>query len=111
MKNYIQPGNTVTLTAPYARDSGEGAKVGSIFGVATGTVANGAEGEFNLVGVVELAKAASQAWTQGVAVYWDDTAKNVTTTVGSNLKIGVAVKAVAGGAGDVLGTVRLNGSF
>ena len=36
MKNYVQPGNTITLTAPYAVTSGDGFLVGSIFGVAAG---------------------------------------------------------------------------
>ena len=33
MKNYVQPGNTITLTAPYAIASGDGLLVGSIFGI------------------------------------------------------------------------------
>ena len=37
MKNYVQPGNTITLTAPYAVTSGDGLLVGAIFGVAAGT--------------------------------------------------------------------------
>jgi len=37
MKNYVQPGNTITLTAPYAVASGDGLLVGAIFGVASGT--------------------------------------------------------------------------
>ena len=41
MKTYVQPGNTITLTAPYAVASGDGLLVGSIFGVAAGA-ANGA---------------------------------------------------------------------
>ena len=109
MKNYIQPGNTVTLTAPYARNSGEGALVGATFGVAAGDVANGVDGEFALVGVFSLAKVSAQAWTQGAKVYWDNTAKNVTTTATSNTLIGVAVAAAANPSDT--GLVRLNGSF
>ena len=33
MKNFVQPGNTITLTAPYAVASGDGLLVGYIFGV------------------------------------------------------------------------------
>ena len=40
MRNYIQPGNTITLTAPYAVTSGDGLLVGSIFGVAAADAAN-----------------------------------------------------------------------
>ena len=41
MKNYVQPGNIITLTAPYAVASGDGLLVGAIFGVASGTAALG----------------------------------------------------------------------
>ena len=38
--NFKQPGEVLTLTAPYQRDSGQGALVGAIFGVALSTVAS-----------------------------------------------------------------------
>ena len=34
MKNFIQPGNTITLAAPAAVTSGSGLLVGAIFGIA-----------------------------------------------------------------------------
>ena len=111
MKNYVQPGNTVTLTAPYAVASGDGLLVGSIFGVASGTAALGETVEAALTGIYDLKKVASQAWAAGDKVYWDNTAKEATRTTTSNTLIGVAVIAVAGGAGDVVGRVRLNGAF
>jgi len=51
VKNYIQPGNTITLTAPYAVVSGDGLLVGSIFGIAAGDAAVGEPVETALVGV------------------------------------------------------------
>lgn len=111
MKNFVQPGNTLTLTAPYAVSSGDGLLVGSIFGVAAGTAALGEAVEAALTGVYDLKKVASQAWAAGDKVYWDNTAKEATKTTTSNTLIGVAVVAVAGGAGDVVGRVRLNASF
>ena len=111
MKNYVQPGNTITLTAPYAAASGDGLLVGSIFGVAVGDAAIGEPVETALVGVYDLKKVASQAWSVGAKVYWDDTAKESTTVATANTLVGVAVEAVAGGAGDTIGRVRLNGSF
>jgi len=111
MKNYVQPGNTITLTAPYAVASGDGLLVGSIFGVAAGTAALGEAVEAALNGVYDLKKVASQAWAAGDKVYWDNTAKEATKTTTSNTVIGVAVVAVAGGAGDTIGLVRLNASF
>jgi predicted RecA/RadA family phage recombinase len=75
MKNFVQPGNTITLTAPYAVASGDGLLVGSIFGVAAGTAALGEIVEAALVGVYELKKLGSQAWAVGDRIYWDNTAR------------------------------------
>lgn len=111
MKNYVQPGTTLTLTAPYAVTSGDGLLVGSIYGVAAGDAASGAIVEAALTGVFDLTKIGSQAWTVGAKVYWDDTNKRCTSVATGNTLIGVAVEAVAGGAGDTIGQVRLNGSF
>ena len=111
MKNYVQPGKTITLAAPYAVSSGDGLLVGAIFGVATASATIGEAVEAALVGVFDLKKAASQAWAVGDKVYWDNTAKNTTKTLTSNTLIGVATEAVAGGATDLIGRVRLNGAF
>lgn len=111
MKNYVQPGNTITLTAPYAVTPGDGLLVGSIFGVAAGTAALGEPVETALEGVYDLKKVASQAWAVGDKIYWDNTAKNTTKTLTSNTLIGVATDVVAGGATDLIGRVRLNGAF
>jgi len=111
MKNYVQPGNTITLTASYAVASGEGLLVGAIFGIAAGTAALGETVETALVGVFDITKVGSQAWTAGAKVYWDDTNKRCTTVATANILVGVAVEAVAGGAGDTIGRVRLNGTF
>lgn len=70
---YIQPGHTLTLTAPRAVTPGAGVLVGSLFGVSLGTYANGAAGEFSTYGVHEIAKTSAQAWTVGARIYWDNT--------------------------------------
>lgn len=111
MKTYVQPGHTLTLAAPYAVESGDGLLVGAIFGVANLDAASGAEVEAQLTGVIDLAKVASQAWTAGTKVYWDNTAKRVTTVSSGNTLVGVAVLAVGAGADETVGRVRLNGSF
>ena len=61
MKNFVQPGNTITLTAPYAVASGDGLLVGSIFGVAAGTAALSESVEVALTGVFDVTKIGSQA--------------------------------------------------
>ena len=111
MKNFIQPGNTITLTAPYAVASGDGLLVGAIFGVAAGSAASGDPVEAALIGVFDITKVGSQAWTVGAKVYWDDTNKRCTTVSTDNTLVGVAIAAVASGAGDTIGRVRLNAAF
>ena len=67
--------------------------------------------ETALVGVFDITKVGSQAWTVGAKVYWDDTNKRCTTVATDNTLIGVAVEAVASGASDTIGRVRLNAAF
>jgi predicted RecA/RadA family phage recombinase len=107
MKNYVQPGNTLTLAAPYQVAAGAGLLVGTIFGVANCDAANGSPVEADIVGVFDLAKATGEAWSQGGAIYWDNTAKKCTTTSSGNKLIGAA--ALAALSGDTIGRVRLNG--
>lgn len=109
MKNYVQPGDVISVAAPYDVASGAGALVGTLFGVAQAAAANGAAVELVTRGVFDLAKAGSQAWTVGAAIYWDNTNKVCTTTSSGNTLIGKAVAAVANGAGDTIGRVRLDG--
>ena len=111
MKNYVSDGDALSLPAPYAVASGAGALIGSIFGVAQAAYASGATGQFQLEGVFDLPKPGTQAWTVGAIIYWDDTAKNCTTVVSTNKKIGAAVLAVGAGAGETTGRVYLPGAL
>lgn len=107
MRNFVQPGNTVTVAAPYALASGAGALVGTLFGVASGAADNGAEVELVTEGVFELPKLSAQAWTVGAVIYWDNTNKWCTTVVGSNVAIGKALAVAANPS--ATGIVRLSG--
>ena len=107
MKNYVQPGETITVTAPADVLSGAGVKVGVLFGVAANDALSAAPVEIATCGVFELPKATGSAWTEGAAIYWNGTACTTATTAG-NLLVGVA--AVAALSADAVGTVRLNGS-
>jgi predicted RecA/RadA family phage recombinase len=111
VKNFVQEGDRITVAAPYAVLSGAGALVGALFGIAQTDAASGASVPLQTTGVVTHTKIGSQAWTVGLRVYWDDTNKRMTSVSSGNTLVGVATAAVAGGAGDTIGTVRLNGSF
>ena len=109
MKNFVQPGEVLTLTAPYALTSGDGFKVGGIIALATADAANGAPVEGVVAGVYDVKKTSAQAWTVGLKLYWDDTAKEFTSTSTSNTLAGVAGAVAANPS--AIGRVRLNGSF
>lgn len=106
--NYIQPGDTITVTAGGAASSGDGLLVGDTFGICSYDVVSGGTVELVTRGVFTMPKAAG-ALSQGDAVYWDDTAKNVTATTSGNTKIGVVIEDVT--SGGTTAPVRLNGSF
>ncbi len=107
MKNFVQPGETITLIAPAATPAGQGVLVGFLFGVAVTTVASGQPVECDTRGVFNLAKTTGEAWTQGAVLYWNDTTKAITTTVGTNRIVGRAAAAAA--SGDTTGLVYLSG--
>jgi predicted RecA/RadA family phage recombinase len=107
MRNYVQPGNVVTLTAPAGGVlSSQGVLIGSLFGVAAYDAKAGAEVEVEVVGVYDLPKD-SEALAEGARAYWNSTNKNVTATASGNKLIGAAVKAA--GSSDTTVNVRLNG--
>lgn len=111
MKNYIQPGENLTLTMAAEVASGDGVLVGSIFGVAQGDAAVGEPVVLVRRGVFSLPKVSAQAWTAGAAVYWDDTAKVLTTVATGNQLVGAAVEDAenpsATGVALLDGTIRL----
>ena len=118
MVNFIKSGNNISVKAPYAVVSGAGMKVGTgMFAVASIDAALNDIIEGTVEGVFDLAKDAS-TFADGALVYWDDTAKKTTSTVSTNLKIGVATliqadgtSAPGGATADTTVRVRLNGSF
>jgi len=108
--NYTQAGEIVTIIAPSGGVvSGVGVLVGSLFGIAQISAAEGASVEIATCGVYTHAKTSAQAWTAGALIYWDNTNKLMTTTVVSNKLIGVALAAAANPS--PAGSVRLNGAF
>lgn len=110
MKNYIQEGEYMTLTAPYARSSGEGALVGALFGVAVADVANGEEGSFCTEGIFTLAKntGSNTGGAQGAKAYWDASTKKVTAVATNNTLVGCFANTCADG--DATANVRTNGT-
>jgi predicted RecA/RadA family phage recombinase len=107
MKNFVNEGENVTLTAPYAVLSGGGLLVGSLFGVAAFDAANGAQVEAKTEGVFDLTALSTDVATQGAKAYWDNTNKRVTVTAASNTLIGAFTVAKANG--DATGRIYVDG--
>ncbi|WP_300115238.1 capsid cement protein [Sphingobium sp.] len=108
-RNFVQPGDTLTFTAPYAVASGGGMLVGAVFAVALNAAALGAPVEGKTSGVWDLSKATGEAWVAYTTkVYWDNTNKRLTSTASGNTYVGVAVQNQA--SADTSGRVKLNGT-
>jgi len=112
MKTFYQPGNAITFTAPSGGVvGGTPVIIGTMIVIPAFSAAQDEEFEGVAGGIHILPKATGQAWTEGAALYWDDTNKNCTTTSSGNTAIGTAVK-VAGQAmpatADTQGYVFLN---
>lgn len=109
MKNFIQPGENITLTAEAAASSGDGVKVGSLFGIAAGDAEIGDTLTIVTEGVYEMGKVGTDDLSVGDAIYWRSSDGLVTSTASGNTKIGVAVAAAGNPSSSV--RVRLNGTF
>ena len=108
MKSFVQKGDVLTFGAPYAVASGTPFKVGSLVAVAVTTAANAATVEGMLEGVFNLPKVSAQAWAVGDKIYWDDTAKLMTTVASGNTLVGAATVAAVNPSS--IGTVYLDGA-
>lgn len=95
-QNFVQEGEVVTLTMPYARaSSGLGVQVGAIFGVTMDAYDNAASGRVEREGIHTLAKTSAQAWTQGQRLFWDDTNKRLDSDSTVGMFVGAAYEAAA----------------
>jgi predicted RecA/RadA family phage recombinase len=110
MKTYVQPGEVLQLTAPSGGVvSGTPYLIGSLVSIALVTAAETVPYSAMVTGTATVPKATGggSAWTEGVKLYWDDSAKKFTKTSGGNTLSGVAVAAAADGA--TTGVIRLDG--
>ncbi len=107
-KNFVQPGDVLTLTSPEGGLlSGQGFVVGSIFAVATTDAKAGEPVEGAVTSVWSLPKI-SGAISEGDALYWTGTA--LTKTAAGNVFVGVAVNGGTG-ADDATVDCRLSGAL
>ena len=109
MKNSVQDGNVIPLTAPSGGVvSGAPVLIGGIFVVPTFTAAVGVTFSAKVTGVVTINKTSAQAWTEGQKIYWDDgnSRADSNSTLGPLIGVSAAVAANPSGTAKV----RLNGT-
>ncbi|MDA9463232.1 DUF2190 family protein [Bradyrhizobium sp. CCBAU 53415] len=110
MKNQYQVhGDHIDVMLPYNCEPGDGALIGSMFGVCANGGLVGADDVLVVAGAFVLTKHSSEAWSVGSAIYWDNINRNCTTTPTANTLIGVAILDATNPS--ATGVVRLNGSF
>lgn len=85
MKNNVVKGNRITWTNGTGSTVLAGAivRVGVLLAVASRDIANGATGELEIGEVYEVAKKSSDTITQGQALAYDQSAANLTNTLGT----------------------------
>lgn len=107
MKNFIQPGDTVTVTTPAGGVvSGDGVLIGALFGVAAFTAPENAPLEIMTEGVFELPKAPVEALSAGDKAYFNPATKTVGAQTQGLPWVGVVTQGAPGSASAV--RVRLN---
>jgi len=108
MKNYIQEGSIITVTTPTGGVvSDAGLIVGSLFGVALHSSAEGEALEVATEGVYRLPKVSAAVLAVGTRVAWDNTAKNINLLGAGRFPVGIATEAA--GNGTTIVAVRLDG--
>lgn len=108
MKTFIQNGDVITVTAPTGGvASGDGAIVGSLFGVAAFTAAEGEVVEIATRGVYLLPKNPTAVIAAGAQVAWDAVEKQIDVPGTGLYPVGIATEAAGNGITTV--RVRLDG--
>lgn len=109
--SYLQPAEVMEYTAPTGGvTKGVGYIIGAQFVVALDTIAQTLPFRGMAVGVHSLAKAGSQAWVEGAAIYWDTGNSRCSNAATAGFyRIGTAAAAVDSAAGSTTGLVRLTG--
>ncbi|MBD8531485.1 MULTISPECIES: DUF2190 family protein [unclassified Massilia] len=98
MRNKIQKGRVITVTAPYGLSGGMGVLVGALFGIAAGDALQGQPVEIDREGVFDITAVTADAAAQGAKVYWDNAARKITTTAAGNTLVGALTEAKGGAA-------------
>lgn len=96
MKNFVQPGDTITVPAPVGGTvTGKICIIGSLIGVASVTAEAGVDVALATEGVFEYAKTSALAIAVGDKVYYEAAGNLLNKTDVGNTLVGIAVEAAA----------------
>lgn len=91
MKNYIQHGETIDLTAPSGGVvAGKAYLIGAVFGVATVTAAEGEKFCLRRKGVCRFDKTTSETYAEGDTLYFDPATGKLTNVPGTLRRVALA---------------------
>lgn len=103
---FVQDGRTIDYTPGSAVAAGDVILLQKMLGVAAIDIAANTLGALMVHGVHSIAKVTGETWTTGQILYWDNSVKKLTTTVGSNV---ACAKAWADQlSGDTSGLAKIN---
>jgi predicted RecA/RadA family phage recombinase len=105
MRNFIQKGDALTITAGATLVAGQAVLVGGVLGVAAADCASGSKVSVVLEGVFSLPRITGAAWTAGQRVFWDASVSKLSAVSTGNVYAGLMANAPA--SGDTVGLVRL----
>jgi predicted RecA/RadA family phage recombinase len=108
MHNYIHPGNTLSLSAPYEVNSGDCVQIGAIFGVAKFWASLGEMVEIVTTGVFDVKKYPKQVWQIGEKLYWESKDRKITNVGIGNYFIGIVIDPDSGQSAE-LGRIKIFG--
>lgn len=98
MRNYISSGETLTLPAPDGgAESGVPFKIGGLLAVPKANAPAGVRVACQMAGHMTLPKATGSAWDHGTPLFWNNSAKKVTTSDTGNIFVGYATAPAASG--------------
>jgi predicted RecA/RadA family phage recombinase len=108
MKNFVQDGDTITVTAPATVASGDFVQVGRIRGIAVTDAASGAQVELKTTGVFDIPKAGTEEFaTVGLPVYCVLSGNGVKTVTTASTTANVLVGINMAVSGAVAGNLRV----
>lgn len=110
MKNFVQPGKALNLTAPTGGvTGGTPVKIGALLVIPSADADQTKTFAGHTTGVYTLPKKTGETWAEGDKLYWDNSAGTFTKTSATGLfPAGVAAE-IQATSGATTGVVRLDG--